>query len=78
MLRDYEIHYLLRGHKKVSLHSSNQMTEFDAWSCAALDCAVALSELPTLRSLAAIKSLLEPRGITSVRWNLEPKTSVRK
>ncbi|EPL16157.1 DUF6555 family protein [Pseudomonas sp. CF161] len=76
MLREYEIHYLLQGHKKVSLHASTQMTEFDAWFCAALDCAIPLRELPSLRSLAIIKSILEPHGISSVRWNLAPKTSV--
>ncbi|MFK3973756.1 DUF6555 family protein [Pseudomonas sp. NPDC087358] len=74
-LNHYEIHYVLRGMKKVLLHNAKGMTECDAWILAALDAGVPSSALPTTRFLTVLITAAQNQGISKVRWNLCPRST---
>ncbi|MDB6052335.1 MAG: hypothetical protein JWR17_5081 [Pseudomonas sp.] len=73
-LKVYEIHYLHHGVKKVILHHAEQMTDFDAWILAAIECGLPQQILPVARFLTVAITTAEGQGITKVRWNICPRS----
>lgn len=67
----FELHYVLEGLKQVSIIEKANMSELDAWVCAALIAkAVSLDKQPNQSpDLKLVMAEAEKLGITQVRWN---------